>query len=359
MICSNCGAQVNDGMTFCSKCGAQVQSTSAAPAPTATGSSDASPKKKRPIAIIIGIIAAVIIVIVAFFVWQNLAEQDRLKHAPHPVIVSVNAPGYTDEDTLIPVMAIGKDADNKDVSQLFFVNAAGEGITMTAGEYGLKVVASPLTIDGVLFDYLPDKVPLTIPSNLQPDEVCDFASTVTINLTKKTALAETDSEIQNAYDRACEEPSQEQKANALKEVAVRAHADAVAAEQARAEAEARAQKQRAGRYFDCPFYTIDFPDSFNPSYKIDAAHSQPIKINSGFGIGYGVNILGTPGSDVAVTVFTSNWGPQGEFDSINLGYAKDGCNVVISAADVNAGGLSESENMALMKQISQYITLKH
>ena len=407
MYCGNCGNELDDGAAFCTKCGekapdiaadetvvitpaaaasatdetvvietaeppeqpawqpAVIQQTkqmpvTPAPAPAPAAAPAAGGHKKKRTALVVAVACLVVVAIIGITAWLVIGQKMQAKRAPHPISFTIQAEGYNDQCTKIPVSVKGVDFEGNQVDDVAFVDASGSGVELVKGEYDLSFPASPLTPDGVLYNVPTNSYHVAIGEDLEEGVPFDQPDKTPAVFSKSTAYGETDEMIASAYDYAIMDESQADRAEELKAVATRVHGDAVAAEEQRKAAEAaRAQKQQAGRYYDCPYYTIDLPDSFDSSYKIDASQVHPMKTQGGLGMGYDVSLRSSSGKVINVAVFTTNWGPQGDFVTRNLGYATDGCNVYIYTASVYAGGGPESESKALMNQISQFITLKH
>lgn len=246
MFCTQCGTDNDDAAAFCTSCGEplnnmpfdsnassdEVSEASASHSPEAPAFSDipASAKKsKNPL--IIGIIAAVIVVclVIAGIVWFNMDQAAKAKREPHRILISISAAGYSDADTLIPVQAKGADFEGNAVDELFFVNAAGEGVSLPKGNYELSVPASPLTEDGILYDDDPNVYSVEVPEDTENDEDVDASSEASIILEKSTALDETQEMIDRAIEYADKNPDQASKASELAAKAQQVHDDAVAA----------------------------------------------------------------------------------------------------------------------------------
>lgn len=250
MFCPQCGSQNEDDAAFCGNCGNPLGNVNAALAqetviPIAAPGQDAvaaNPGKRTKLIVGIAVAAVVIVALIAgSIVWFNLDQASKAKRAPHSILVTINATGYSDQDTLIPIRATGTDFDGKSVDELFFVNGEGEGVSLSKGEYELKVEASPLTADGILYKDVPATFPVTISEDLDDGAEVDERSEVVIGMEKSTALDETQEMIDAAHDAAVQDPDQVDKADALAEKAQQVHDEAVAAKQ-REEELARARQ---------------------------------------------------------------------------------------------------------------------
>ncbi|MEI3376544.1 MAG: zinc ribbon domain-containing protein [Coriobacteriales bacterium] len=362
MYCGKCGSELDDDAAFCPECGAKTARTDttaveatpasvpAQPNTTAPAANAGDPKKKRT-GLIIAIAAAVVVVIaiVGIAIWFVNDQNMQAKRTPHPVSFTIQAQSYDDQCTKIPVSIKGSDFEGKQVDDVAFIDASGSGIELVKGEYELSFPASPLTPDGVLYTTPPGSWHVSLGEELEEGADAGQVSQEPIVFNKSTALDETDEMIKAAYEYAVMDESQADKAAQLKEVAERTHADA---EEAHKAAEAKAMKQQAGRYYECPYYTIDLPDSFDPSCRIDSSSAGPMNYQPNapyrMGLGYEVTIRNGSGNQLHVCVYTVKWGPEGDLDSRDLGYANDGCDVWIYAA-----------NDALFDQLGQFITLRH
>lgn len=236
MFCTQCGTENGDDAAFCANCGNPLKSASAdqtaasEPAPVPGSASQHKGKTSR----IIGIVVAALVVvglIIGVIVWFNFDQANKARHEAHDVTIVINAPGYSDQDTLIPIRATGTNLDGAAVDEVFFVNASGEGVSLPKGTYDLSVAASPLTADGVLYKDFASKFNIVLPDDLENGAVVDATAQVRIDLEKSTALDETQEMIDAAYNTAIQDSSQVDKANLLVEKAKQAHDEAVAAKQ--------------------------------------------------------------------------------------------------------------------------------
>lgn len=230
------------------------------------------PKGKAKIILIIVIAAVIALSGIAVGVWYYLHEQaDQALHQTHPIYVSIDAEGYSDKDTLIPLQISGTNLDGEEVSEVQFVDRIGTGIELMKGTYTLTIPASPLTSDGLLYKVPETSFCISLPNDLEPGSPYDATEHITATLSKASALDETDAMIQVAYDYALMDESQRAKADELHAVAVKAHADAVAAEQARiaAEEEARRAAEEAARIAAEKHLALIDPKSDLASYSWD------------------------------------------------------------------------------------------
>lgn len=254
MYCTQCGSHNDDSVAFCTSCGkplresdvAVTQTDGAVASEASHAAPDGAPSGKRTKAIIGIVIAAVVVIalIVCGIVWFNLDQANKAMRAPHRVLVTINADGYSAQDTLIPIRATGTDLDGKSVDEVFFVDAAGEGVSLSKGDYVLSVAASPLTEDGILYKDVSATFAVVVSEDLDESADVDARTEVVFDMEKSTALDQTQEMIDKAYELAVQDPDQVDKADALVEKAQQAHDEAIAAKQ-REEELARARQNPA------------------------------------------------------------------------------------------------------------------
>ena len=168
MLCSKCGAAIEDGASFCAACGESVLAGDDAvdksqptayptpepePAPTPEPESEKSaPSSTNNRRLVTVIVALVVLIAVgagmAFFFWNGHGRQATLT----PVQFTINAAGYDDSaDSKIPLAVSGTDKDGTQVNQTIYVGSSGQGLDLRAGTYNVTVPASPLTARGILY----------------------------------------------------------------------------------------------------------------------------------------------------------------------------------------------------------------
>ena len=200
-----------------------------------------APNRKKSKGKLIAIIVAIAIVIIAAVIGALLYfndQADKSLHLTHAVLIDIEAENYNENDTLIPVQVNGSDIDGNPVDGVRFVNAYGEGIELTKGDYQFSFPASPLTEDGILYNTPTQAIQVQLGEDLEAGQTVDIRTEVQVHFTRSTALDQTDEMIDNAYRYAVLVPDQTARAEELKEVTEQVHADAVKNEEIRKSEEA-------------------------------------------------------------------------------------------------------------------------
>lgn len=353
MICPYCGNEIPDDARFCGACGGTIESPAQIAAfdsevPTSVPGDAIAPTSNRNkrLFIITACACAVIVIAAIVFavVWQFIQDGNRRAAQPHRVTVSIQATGYSDNDTRIPVQVTGSTYGNSNVDELFFVNAAGEGIELPKGEYELSIPASPLTQDGVLYKVPSETVSLVVPKETGDDEDVDARESSTVTMEKNTAADESDEDINKAYEYAMKDPEQADQANQLKQKAEQTHAAAVAQQ-------TKERKISQGLYYECPYYIIDLPESMAGQAWIDSSDATSMHSPGGpLYLGYGVTInLGS--KRVFCTVY-KNWGPEGDIGDSKKLNCSNGYELYVYE------GWEQSQAGSQLNQVMQYISPK-
>lgn len=268
MFCPICGSNLPDDARFCGNCGATVEGLDAqqtafqeanqpvvyAPQPDVAGApqGEAKPNRNRLVILlsVIAIAAILITSIIAVLVYQ----QGLKETATRPIQISLQAEGYTDECTKIPVVATGTNSTGASVETVGFVDGTGYGLELPPGSYELSFPASPLTPDGILYDTPSETETVEISEEQEDEDVVTKAFEEAPAVFKKsTALKETDGMIEAAYEYAMLDEEQADKAEQLKTVAEDTHTKAVEEEEQR-------KAREAARRIDMPSYTLTIPE---------------------------------------------------------------------------------------------------
>ncbi len=210
VICPNCKAEISDDAIFCPKCGQKIacsaehdeppaETTSVMPHvpegqsgeqdmpdapemsadavdetqvfPEEAPQADAAKESKRPRSSKKKVVALVLVGILvaggaaggAWYYHEQQIEQQRrqeeeraaaldaLRHQDHAVTFTIQADGYTTDDSPIPVEITGTDLDGNAVDTTCYIAQDGTGTTLKSGSYKASVVASPLTKSGTLY----------------------------------------------------------------------------------------------------------------------------------------------------------------------------------------------------------------
>lgn len=267
MFCPKCGSNQEDDAQFCGVCGeAMIPQQQTTPTPVtnapaqsyATMPQTAAPaiaqesKNKRLIIITAAIISVIVIASIAFsLVFSAFKNKEQM--APRPIQVFIEAQGYSDQCTKIPVSIAGTDSTGTSVDTVGFIDGSGNGLELAPGSYELSFPASPLTPDGILYEPPSKKAQITV------DKDSDKAAAVNVfdddpaAFKKMTAGTETDKMIEDAYEYAIMDDEQVDKADELRIIATDVHDKAV-------EEERQRQAAEAARTIDMPYYTIKIPE---------------------------------------------------------------------------------------------------
>lgn len=340
MICPYCSSENPDDARFCGVCGATTESftqqaafDSGIPAPESAPveAAASTPNRNKKIFIITACACAIIVIAAIAFavVWQFIQDGNRRAAQPHKVTVSIQASGYSDSDTRIPIQVTGSTYGSSNVDELFFVNAAGEGIELPKGEYELSVPASPLTQDGILYKVPNETVSLVVPKETGDDDEVDARESSIVTMEKNTAADESDEDINKAYEYAMKDPEQTDQANQLRQKAEQVHSEAVAQQ-------TKERKISQGLYYECPYYIIDLPESMAGQVRIEV-RDQNMSFgdmpNGKWGLGYesfiNTNPTGGNGSDGIDVIVYYNWSTQGDAEGVTKRCSQSGYTVEV------------------------------
>lgn len=212
MYCPNCGNKLPEDASFCPTCGARIAVQSAAqPDPTSQASRDfrQSPADqsqhtepvvetpyipgtqyahtpqppKRSSGVVVGIIIAVValtlITAVATVSCVALSFGARARTTPsigslikttHDVTFIVSGLEDTDENSShIPLQITGTDIDGNKIDKTIFLPYSGVDTQLPEGTYEAKVLGSPISSNGTIYEYPARSIKFTI-SDLAPNE---------------------------------------------------------------------------------------------------------------------------------------------------------------------------------------------
>ncbi len=153
------------------------------------------------------------------------------------VVLPVAAEGLNENGSRIPVHVSGTDANKASVDVNAFVDGAGAGLELLPGTYEARIVASPISEEGVLYE-VPDGV-LTVTVNAD-GKVSVAPEGVNLTLTALAAGDVTDETLEIARTWIEKDPQKSQLANSLVERAQKRISEAKAAER-----NANAQRQES------------------------------------------------------------------------------------------------------------------
>lgn len=344
MICPNCKAEIRDNAIFCPKCGQKIACSAEHGEPPAdatsvmphvpegqseeAGTSDASAasdethetqvfpadapqpdaadecthprssKKKVVALMLVGILVAGGAAGGAWYYHERQVEQQRkqeeeraaaldaLRHQGHGVTFTIQADGYTADDSPIPIEITGTDLDGNAVDTTCYIAQDGTGTTLKSGSYEASVVASPLTKSGTLYAVPDTAISFEIPvpddeslsadatssdegtsdsadtgaSNSADSSVTDNGSSEgttiaggTIQLAQLDPINQTDDMIEAAYQAALAGGFDQTTAGTYRQAATDAH---TAAQKAKEEAEAQAALQKKAQEAHAAYATF-------------------------------------------------------------------------------------------------------
>lgn len=248
MICPHCGEETADNMLQCQHCGKPLTSgvnwgvrhSSNTYKPQYSSETEkltsfvvASPalhkSKPQGLKIAAGIAAVALVLAVGFAGYT--AAQNASKNAPdptkitaertearlHDVFLGITAPGLDENGTLIPVQLTGADASGTAVDETAFIKADGTGLRLPAGNYGVQILASPITADGNIFLFPSGNKWFSIDSELEENATVDASSNVSFVFEPADPSDLNTSVVDNARSYAIEAGMSEAAADALLE----------------------------------------------------------------------------------------------------------------------------------------------
>lgn len=242
------------------------------PADASVTSSRGARKRWIPIAV-----AAVIVAAIAgggVYAWQRYQaqEQERLAyeadHVEHDVEMQLDATDFdTSTGSKLPVKITGTDADG-DVDEVQFVNDRGRGLKLPRGTYTFTFPASPIAVDGRLYQVPTGSLKVEIGDGVQADDDVKLSTYEHVKISPvEDEASVTDGQIGDAKayaakTGACEDGVDPDK---LATIADRRRSDAIATKKAqdeRAAAEAKAKQEaeeKAKYHVDAGAFTFDLP----------------------------------------------------------------------------------------------------
>ncbi len=241
-------------------------------------------------AVVILVILAVV-ALGAFFVVRQDGQFGQIEHPgaqtqpievnddSHNVQLDVSLPdGVSSQGMLLPVRAVGTDADNNSVDLTVAVKADGTGLSLKKGTYTVAAAAGAIASDGSYYEPNGATISVSINSDVEPGDTVE-ATTLPLAYQAVDESQLTDDQISRACDALTtagvdsgEVSSLRQKAVSVRDSAVAkakadAEAKAKAEAQAKAEAEAKAKadaeaKAKSAMHVETAYFSVDLPTSW-------------------------------------------------------------------------------------------------
>lgn len=185
MYCTGCGSQLREGLRFCPVCGTslegarQVQGTAAEPvmrhvasqpghtaqqqpyqpvAPTVSAPEGRGKSRKLGIvlAALAGLAVGAVILLAAVFMTrggQGIKSLFSGAAEPRDLVVRVSAEGLDKNGSRVPVRITGTQDDGVKIDLDTYVGPGSDPLSVYPGTYKVKVLGSPISADGVIYDY--------------------------------------------------------------------------------------------------------------------------------------------------------------------------------------------------------------
>ena len=193
VTCTNCGYEGDGAAKFCVRCGAALPQ---------------QPKRSK-LPVVAAIMACLAIVAVVVLVMTLMTPHNTAR-----VAVNVVAPGYTQNDSPIPILVEGATATGESVNKVLYASGDDE-FDLEAGSYELSLSASPLCESGTIYAGPQKPVPVIV-----SEEDCQAGAQVmcdTIELEVVPASEVTAEQVERAYEGAISAGFARQKADAYRE----------------------------------------------------------------------------------------------------------------------------------------------
>lgn len=149
-----------------------------APLPVAHTHATQNDQRERQMSrrLVIALACVLIASVAGIGVWYGVTTAQQAAHAAYElahrtydVRIPVDAPGYTERATRIPLQVKGTDVDGNAVDQTAYVDGTGVGLQLMQGSYQVSATTSPILADGSLYTVPDTEVDVTIQADEDGD----------------------------------------------------------------------------------------------------------------------------------------------------------------------------------------------
>lgn len=240
MFCPQCGKEIRDDARFCPECGSNIEEvlsqTRDASAMQSQPQVPGGPldnverrkHRRRAVLITICVIFAAVVAGVAFSAIGASRAYTESRN-PHPVTFIVDIDDYDDKSSRIPVQITGEDIDGNEVDKTIYLGYFGEvDVDLVKGTYHAKVVGSPITSKGKIYEVPDETLDFELSKDLAPEEEYITPASEAFKFVPVKADEVTDDEIEDAVNWARKDEFGTADVDALRDAAYKRRADAQA-----------------------------------------------------------------------------------------------------------------------------------
>lgn len=237
MICPECGKEVRDDARYCPECGAYIEGTpdhmtdSFDNPPVPGGRPDETTRKRRRRrALIIGAIVAAAIMVAGIGISiMSVTRAFNAINDPHPVTFTVDIKYYDEHGSRIPIEITGKDSTGNEIKETVYLGYIGEeDCDLKTGSYHARVLGSPITAKGRIYEIPDQTFDFEVPNNLKPGEGYAVKSGDAFKFEPVKASEMTDEQIEDAVEWARKDEDLDVDVDALEKAAYKRREDAKA-----------------------------------------------------------------------------------------------------------------------------------